>query len=207
MQTVEPKELDQNQIFQLLLNHMPKQNQVSRQPVIESAVKKENDSQLMVPETPYPIAEKPMTFQKKQLILSSNSSASSLSLTSADASANSFQNVQSTWGNILTNSVRTTGIKDGSKWRKYGEKVIKNSAFPKNYFKCTVENCPAKKYVEKVIDENGQPAIKTLYVDKHIHEGTVGFWFWFWFGFGFGFGFDLVWLVVCLLVHLFVCFR
>jgi hypothetical protein len=189
----ETKELDQKQLFQLFLSHMPKQQQENRLsatlPASQSPSSK-NDSQMAV-ETPQqtnataanptstttvqPERTQTMTFQKKQLLLnSSNATSASLSLSSGDNSGpGSFQNVQSTWGNILTNSVRTTGIKDGSKWRKYGQKVIKNSAFPKNYFKCTVENCPAKKYVEKVIDANGQPAIKTLYVDKHIHEGII----------------------------------
>ncbi|KFK31038.1 hypothetical protein AALP_AA6G059900 [Arabis alpina] len=42
---------------------------------------------------------------------------------------------------------------DGYKWRKYGQKSIKNSPHPRSYYKCTNPICNAKKQVEKSIDE------------------------------------------------------
>ncbi|KAG2276848.1 hypothetical protein Bca52824_059403 [Brassica carinata] len=42
---------------------------------------------------------------------------------------------------------------DGYKWRKYGQKSIKNSPNPRSYFKCTNSICNAKKQVERSIDD------------------------------------------------------
>ncbi|KAG7532943.1 WRKY domain, partial [Arabidopsis thaliana x Arabidopsis arenosa] len=42
---------------------------------------------------------------------------------------------------------------DGYKWRKYGQKSIKNSPNPRSYYKCTNPICNAKKQVERSIDE------------------------------------------------------
>nr|QCV57346.1 WRKY transcription factor [Fagopyrum tataricum] len=37
---------------------------------------------------------------------------------------------------------------DGYNWRKYGQKQVKASEFPRSYYKCTHPNCPVKKKVE-----------------------------------------------------------
>lgn len=38
---------------------------------------------------------------------------------------------------------------DGYNWRKYGQKQVKGSEFPRSYYKCTHQNCPVKKKVER----------------------------------------------------------
>lgn len=38
---------------------------------------------------------------------------------------------------------------DGYNWRKYGEKQVKGSPFPRSYYKCSQPGCPAKKVVER----------------------------------------------------------
>ena len=38
---------------------------------------------------------------------------------------------------------------DGYHWRKYGEKQVKGSPYPRAYYKCSQEGCMAKKIVEK----------------------------------------------------------
>ena len=38
---------------------------------------------------------------------------------------------------------------DGYHWRKYGQKVVKNSKFPRSYFRCAHPSCPVKKMVEE----------------------------------------------------------
>jgi len=45
---------------------------------------------------------------------------------------------------------------DGYNWRKYGQKKVKGSEFPRSYYKCTHPSCPVKRKVETTID--GQPA-------------------------------------------------
>uniref|UniRef100_A0A0D9V7P2 WRKY domain-containing protein n=1 Tax=Leersia perrieri TaxID=77586 RepID=A0A0D9V7P2_9ORYZ len=58
--------------------------------------------------------------------------------------------------NKHTSNVRSCGGKmpaDGYKWRKYGQKSIKNNPHPRSYYKCTSSRCSAKKHVEKSTDD------------------------------------------------------
>ncbi|PUZ47591.1 hypothetical protein GQ55_7G178100 [Panicum hallii var. hallii] len=43
----------------------------------------------------------------------------------------------------------TTPAEDGYSWRKYGQKQVKHSEYPRSYFKCTHPNCQVKKKVER----------------------------------------------------------
>ncbi|XP_010494309.1 PREDICTED: probable WRKY transcription factor 49 [Camelina sativa] len=56
---------------------------------------------------------------------------------------------------------------DGYKWRKYGQKTIKNSPNPRSYYKCTNPICNAKKQVERSIDESNTYII--TYEGFHFH--------------------------------------
>ena len=38
---------------------------------------------------------------------------------------------------------------DGYNWRKYGEKQVKGSPYPRSYYKCSHPGCPAKKMIER----------------------------------------------------------
>ncbi|KAK9868175.1 hypothetical protein WJX84_011125 [Apatococcus fuscideae] len=38
---------------------------------------------------------------------------------------------------------------DGYSWRKYGEKFVKGSPFPRSYYKCSHQGCPIKKIIER----------------------------------------------------------
>eukprot|EP00268_Persea_americana_P056718 TRINITY_DN6728_c0_g1_i2.p1 TRINITY_DN6728_c0_g1~~TRINITY_DN6728_c0_g1_i2.p1 ORF type:complete len:705 (-),score=165.24 TRINITY_DN6728_c0_g1_i2:430-2544(-) len=38
---------------------------------------------------------------------------------------------------------------DGYNWRKYGQKQVKGSEYPRSYYKCTYPNCQVKKKVER----------------------------------------------------------
>ncbi|XP_047335199.1 probable WRKY transcription factor 3 [Impatiens glandulifera] len=56
---------------------------------------------------------------------------------------------------------------DGYNWRKYGQKQVKASEYPRSYYKCTYLNCPVKKKVERNFD--GQ-ITEITYRGQHIHE-------------------------------------
>lgn len=55
---------------------------------------------------------------------------------------------------------------DGYNWRKYGQKQVKGSEYPRSYYKCTHPNCPVKKKVERSL--NGQIA-EIVYKGEHNH--------------------------------------
>ncbi|CAO2829683.1 unnamed protein product [Amaranthus hypochondriacus] len=55
---------------------------------------------------------------------------------------------------------------DGYNWRKYGQKQVKGSEYPRSYFKCTYPKCPMKKKVERSLD--GQ-ITEIVYKGEHNH--------------------------------------
>ncbi|KAL3521321.1 hypothetical protein ACH5RR_019470 [Cinchona calisaya] len=57
---------------------------------------------------------------------------------------------------------------DGYTWRKYGQKIILNSRFPRSYFRCThkrLYDCPAKKQVQRM--ENDPNIFEVTYLGNH----------------------------------------
>ncbi|XP_068656118.1 probable WRKY transcription factor 57 [Aristolochia californica] len=63
-------------------------------------------------------------------------------------------------------------LEDGYRWRKYGQKAVKNSPFPRSYYRCTNNKCSVKKRVERSCED---PSIViTTYEGQHCHH-TVGF--------------------------------
>uniref|UniRef100_A0A0D6QXK8 WRKY domain-containing protein n=1 Tax=Araucaria cunninghamii TaxID=56994 RepID=A0A0D6QXK8_ARACU len=55
---------------------------------------------------------------------------------------------------------------DGYNWRKYGQKQVKGSEYPRSYYKCTHPKCPVKKKVERSHD--GQ-VTEIVYKGEHNH--------------------------------------
>ncbi|CAN0896490.1 Probable WRKY transcription factor 3 [Linum grandiflorum] len=56
---------------------------------------------------------------------------------------------------------------DGYKWRKYGQKQVKGSEFPRSYYKCTHLKCPVTKKVERSLE--GQ-VTEIIYKGQHNHQ-------------------------------------
>ncbi|XP_076895964.1 WRKY DNA-binding transcription factor 70-like [Bidens hawaiensis] len=68
---------------------------------------------------------------------------------------------------VFTN-VTSTLIDDGHAWRKYGEKVIHDSKYKRQYYRCTHkfdQRCQATKHVQKIDDE--PPMYRTTYYQHH----------------------------------------
>lgn len=59
-------------------------------------------------------------------------------------------------------------LDDGYKWRKYGQKVVKNSLHPRSYFRCTHSNCRVKKRVERLSTDCRM--VITTYEGRHTHS-------------------------------------
>ncbi|KAI3835997.1 hypothetical protein MKX03_032892 [Papaver bracteatum] len=70
-------------------------------------------------------------------------------------------------GDISTTTVGTgASSDDGYNWRKYGQKQVKGSEFPRSYFKCTHPNCQVKKKVER--SQEGH-ITEIIYKGAHNH--------------------------------------
>ena len=56
---------------------------------------------------------------------------------------------------------------DGFNWRKYGQKQVKGSEFPRSYYKCTHPSCPVKKKVERSLEGH---VTAIIYKGQHNHQ-------------------------------------
>jgi hypothetical protein len=69
-----------------------------------------------------------------------------------------------------TEHISDAPFADEHKWRKYGQKQVKRSPYPRNYYKCTVAGCPAKKHLEKFWDaSSNRERCRTVYLGEHVH--------------------------------------
>ncbi|EYU22379.1 hypothetical protein ABFS82_05G005400 [Erythranthe guttata] len=68
-------------------------------------------------------------------------------------------------------------LEDGYRWRKYGQKAVKNSPFPRSYYRCTNSKCTVKKRVERSSED--PTVVITTYEGQHSHHSSssssVGF--------------------------------
>lgn len=89
--------------------------------------------------------------------------------TPRDTSANSVVNAESS-----SEMLSDAPIADEHKWRKYGQKQVKRSPYPRNYYKCTVSGCPAKKHLEKFWDPTlNRERCRTVFLGEHVHPVAV----------------------------------
>nr|GLL43949.1 probable WRKY transcription factor 45 isoform X1 [Ipomoea trifida] len=58
-------------------------------------------------------------------------------------------------------------LDDGYRWRKYGQKAVKNNRFPRSYYRCTHQGCNVKKQVQRLSKDEG--VVVTTYEGVHSH--------------------------------------
>ncbi|KAI3730812.1 hypothetical protein L1987_61990 [Smallanthus sonchifolius] len=58
-------------------------------------------------------------------------------------------------------------LDDGYRWRKYGQKAVKNNKFPRSYYRCTYQGCNVKKQVQRLSKDEG--VVVTTYEGTHTH--------------------------------------
>nr|QGQ64025.1 WRKY transcription factor 2 [Santalum album] len=58
-------------------------------------------------------------------------------------------------------------LDDGYRWRKYGQKAVKNNIFPRSYYRCTHQGCSVKKQVQRLSKDEG--VVVTTYEGMHSH--------------------------------------
>ncbi|KAE8696154.1 putative WRKY transcription factor 56 [Hibiscus syriacus] len=59
-------------------------------------------------------------------------------------------------------------LDDGYRWRKYGQKAVKNNKFPRNYYRCTHQGCNVKKQVQRLTKD--ETVVLTTYEGVHTHH-------------------------------------
>ncbi|KAI9092753.1 hypothetical protein K1719_027550 [Acacia pycnantha] len=59
-------------------------------------------------------------------------------------------------------------LEDGYRWRKYGQKAVKNSPYPRSYYRCTSQKCNVKKRVERSFQDPS--VVVTTYEGQHNHH-------------------------------------
>ncbi|GAA0146396.1 DNA-binding transcription factor [Lithospermum erythrorhizon] len=58
-------------------------------------------------------------------------------------------------------------LDDGYKWRKYGQKSVKNSSHPRSYYRCTHHTCNVKKQIQRHSKDTS--IVVTTYEGIHNH--------------------------------------
>nr|XP_010908582.1 WRKY transcription factor SUSIBA2 isoform X2 [Elaeis guineensis] len=81
-------------------------------------------------------------------------------------SEDSILSLQSDHNGSNLSTVVEKSSDDGYNWRKYGQKHVKGSEYPRSYYKCTHPNCQMKKLLERSHDGR---ITEIIYKGRHDH--------------------------------------
>lgn len=68
---------------------------------------------------------------------------------------------------IVRTETEQNVIDDGYRWRKYGQKLVKGSTYPRSYYRCTTSGCKVRKHTERSKDD--PKVLVTTYDGVHNH--------------------------------------
>ncbi|KAK6932842.1 WRKY domain [Dillenia turbinata] len=77
-----------------------------------------------------------------------------------------FQPLQLNPKETIPSPTAEKSLDDGYNWRKYGQKLVKGSEFPRSYYKCTHPNCQVKMQMERSYDGR---ITEIIYRGRHEH--------------------------------------
>ncbi|KAF0922050.1 hypothetical protein E2562_024002 [Oryza meyeriana var. granulata] len=66
-------------------------------------------------------------------------------------------------------------LDDGYQWRKYGQKRINNTNFPRSYYRCSYHRerkCPAQKHVQQHNGDDVRPLYDVVYTHEHACQAA-----------------------------------
>nr|XP_009396393.1 PREDICTED: WRKY transcription factor SUSIBA2-like isoform X1 [Musa acuminata subsp. malaccensis] len=104
--------------------------------------------------------------EMSNLTASLPSEAGSGELQQAKSLEQSTQMLQSDPSEPTPSSILERSAEDGYNWRKYGQKHVKGSEYPRSYYKCTHPHCQMKKQIER--SQDGQ-ITEIIYKGRHDH--------------------------------------
>uniref|UniRef100_N1R0E6 Putative WRKY transcription factor 53 n=1 Tax=Aegilops tauschii TaxID=37682 RepID=N1R0E6_AEGTA len=78
-------------------------------------------------------------------------------------------------GGVARVTVTSSPYSDGYQWRKYGQKRIMRTSFPRCYYRCCYHrerSCPATKLVQQQPQQQHSDGDQTMYTVTYVHEHT-----------------------------------
>ncbi|XP_047320838.1 probable WRKY transcription factor 43 [Impatiens glandulifera] len=117
----------------------------------------------------------PITYDQNQYDHQAPESTNNLNTTSLEGSGPSTSSIGRRKNKKAINRPRfafqtrseSDVLDDGYRWRKYGQKAVKDTIHPRGYYKCTHLTCDVKKQVQRLSDDTS--IVVTTYEGVHNH--------------------------------------
>ncbi|CAN1220815.1 Probable WRKY transcription factor 20, partial [Linum grandiflorum] len=123
-------------------------------------------SSLSSPKAEMVVSSDELSLAPHHLVSSDDTRPADVETDESNQIGNSNSGIQASQSDLKGGTVNSATSDDGYNWRKYGQKHVKGSEFPRSYYKCTHPNCEVKKLFERSYD--GQ-ITEIIYKGTHDH--------------------------------------